>query len=361
MQNEVIRGVDYDWVVEVLEEHNPHVESAGGKFAEFTFKHPIYAIAATVYSSAYIPLSEDSYVSFREPSFEGTSDVSPFRLKTRKPETRTRPRGAYSPNSYDRIISPVSFGGSMLQSNFQDFFREDKKLMLLPGGLGGERSQEKLEQIPDEELRRMNYVFLPVLEGEGAGKLGESFFEYLTALHFIEKGYITTFYGGMHQHGFADLFAYRIPEIAQEYGGGFAVELLFDFDGGGFGSEVSEMSYTVEVEPTDQRVLSTGSSGIGQVKNQKYYRGFSGGFSAGPASSTRSEPRVGTIVYNENCRKLCEEPKETHETDEKVLRGFREYAKFLLLDGEYERLASERESLFSYINSLRENDLEELL
>lgn len=363
MATSVEDTIDIDWIRTVMERHNPHVEPTTDAVADFRFKRPSWAICATAYSSAYIPLDIDRYIQFREPSFLGISNMAPFTLTEREePSTfQQRPR-QYMPDTFDRVFSPPSSGVAQLRESFPDFFENDKQLVLLPGDdQSAEGVRELIQDIYRQGGEPQDYVFLPVMHG-GSQPVGESFYEYLIALHFIEEGFISTGHGARNVRGAPDLFAYRVPELAAKYGGQFALEFLLAPDSVGIPAhESSSQSFAIEAEPTSQRTRSKGNSGVGQIKEQGYHRPFGGGISTGPSDRAYTEGRIGMVVFGSDAEKTIEYPENVGETAEKAMYGFKEYIKFLLLESQYRNLQTSADSFSDYINRVSEIDLEEIL
>lgn len=196
----------------------------------------------------------------------------------------------------------------------------------------------------------------------GSQPVGESFYEYLVALHFIEKGFVPTGYGARNVRGAPDLFAYRVPEIATTYGGRFALEFLLAPEREGIPTDdTSSRSFAIEAEPTSQRTRSKGGSGVGQIQEQGYHRPFSGGISTGPSDRSYTEGQIGMVVFGSDATKTVRYPESLGETAGKAMYGFKEYLKFLLLESQYEDLQRSADSFASYIDRVSEMDLKEML
>lgn len=353
--------VDLEWAIQLFTDYNPHVERVHEDIAQFRFHKPEWAITATAYSSGYIPVDGDRLLKFREPRLQGIGDTTVVRDSSRSgPETNRHPSVGYLPDSYERVFSATPYGLGELVDTFPEFFDSEKKLVLLEGDeTSASHVAALVDEIEHQGKKPTDFVFLPVLDGSTGG-FGELFYEYLTGLFFAEKGYIATTYGSRNQRGTADIFAYRIPELA-EYGGGFALDLLLDPQGGHFSGGGKPRAFTVEVEPTPSRTLTRGSSGIGQIQDQQYFRGFSGALSAGPGSDPTKEGLTGTLLFGRDGQRRLTYPETLQDPDEQTLYGFKEYAKFLLLEREYDSVATQASSLPEYLASLRDRSLEDVV
>jgi hypothetical protein len=363
MATNVEDTIDMEWIRTVMDRHNPHVESTTDTVADFRFKRPEWAICATTYSSAYIPLDADRYIRFQEPSFLGISNMAPFTLTEREePSTFRRPPLGYMPDTFDRVFSPSPMGVVQLRESFPDFFERDKQLVLLPGeNQSAEGVEDIIQQINDQGYEPQDYVFLPVMHG-GSQPVGESFYEYMVALHFIEEGFVPTTYGARNVRGVPDLFVYRVPEIATTYGGRFALEFLLAPDREGISTDnTTSRSFAIEAEPTSQRTRSKGDSGVGQIQGQGYHRPFSGGISTGPSDRSYAEGRIGMVVFGSDAEKAVADPESLGETADKAMYGFKEYLKFILLQSRYGDLQESADTYSAYIDRVSEIDLAEIL
>jgi len=200
-------------------------------------------------------------------------------------------------------------GLDQLRENFPDFFSRDKQLVFLPGeDQSAEGVESVIQDIRDQGRKPQDYVFLPVMHG-GSQPVGESFYEYLVALHFIEESFVSIGYGGRNARGVPDLFVYRAPEIATAYGGRFALEFLLALEKDGIPAEdITGQSFAVEAEPTSQRTRSKRGSDVGQIQEQGYHRPFSGGISTGPSDRSYTEGRIGMVVFGSDAVRTVRYP-----------------------------------------------------
>jgi len=125
--------------------------------------------------------------------------------------------------------------------------------------------------------------------------------------------------------------------------------------------DTSSRSFAIEAEPTSQRTRSKGSSGVGQIQEQRYHRPFSGGISTGPSDRSYTEGQIGMVVFGSDAEKTVKYPERLGETAEKAMYGFKEYVKFLILESQYEDLQRSADSFSAYVDRVSEMDLEQLL
>lgn len=265
------------------------------------------------------------------------------------------------PDTFDRVFSPSSLGVDQLRDSFPDFFGNEKQFVFFPDDDQSTEVRDLIQDIHDQGGETQDYVVLPVMHG-GSQPVGESFYEYLVALHFIEEGFVPTKHGARNVRGRPDLFAYRVPELATEYGGRFALEFLLAPDSDGIQPhDSSSRSFAIEAEPTSQRTRSQGGSGVGQIKEKGYHKPFSGGISTGPSDRAYAVERIGMVVFGSDAEKTVDHPESLGETAEKSMCGFKEYLKFLLLESRYGNLQTSADSFSAYIDQVPQVDLKGML
>lgn len=355
--------IDLEWIQTVFERHNPHVRRSTDPVADFVFERSLWGLTATAYTRGYIPLTDELLFEFEEPKFKSRA-LSDTGVRIRS--LRTVANDSYHNSHPERLASdrPVALtprGLHQLQKSFPSFFDEEKKLVLLDGHAENtpDHVRELIQEIKDRGDKPANYVFLPVLQRSGGFPEGEPLFEYLSALHFIEQGYITSISTG------ADLHVYRIPQLHDEVGGRFAFELLFDPSEPVFtGDPQTDRAYAIEVEPTQQRTMSSGSSGIGQIQSKEYHHGFSGAYTAGPANreyaaSRRSSPSsIGALVFDGRGRKHQFAPEQELNVYDEEIESFLNFAGSLLLEPQYEHLQSEIPTFAEYVERITQTTID---
>lgn len=353
--------IDYHWLRRVTDEYNPHVVQSDNPVADFKFKRPEWGLCATAYSRAFLVLNEEQTLTFQEPSMDGISDNELVSISQySRPDTYVHATN-YTPKQYERILGITPSGIADLRTDFPDLFEKPKYLTFVEEEDPGDTIEDIVNQINDSGDDPDQYVLYPINDHDGR-TVGEAFFEYMAALHYISQGYIATNFGSRNVRGAADMYAWRLPELATKFGGRFPLEFLLAPDKTGISALDTELrSVAIEAEPTSTRTRSGGSSGIGQVKEQGYHRPYNAGMAVGPSDESRAEGGVGMMAFSSDGQKIVEQPEQYSTMNETAKRGFTEYMKYILLDSKYEQLQSEANSFTEYTETLLKMTLQDVL